>query len=123
MMEENSMLHKVEGRSIVVDGEKREVNGAEILTLMDKFLPNLSENETMLFFSNINFLIADGEYDSSLLDGKSVEEYYFAACMEYIRYNGFWKFIKEQDTCNIFNYCGATLEELFPDEEELDMVE
>lgn len=42
-------------------------------------------------------------------NGKTVEEYYFAACLAYAEENGFQQFLDEEDDGNIFEYCGSEL--------------
>lgn len=95
---------------ITVDGVDRFVDIKELYDLSRKYLPSGMATKYMdKFVDEVIFRISDLEFYSVDTNGKSVEEYYFAACLCYAEENGFAQFFAEDDDGNIFEYCGAEL--------------
>ena len=66
---------------IIVDGIKRDINVIDLQTLAYQYLPKtFSSKEKEKFVDEVIFRIADLEFENINTYGKSIEEYYFAAC-------------------------------------------
>ena len=87
---------------VTVNGIHRLIDIKELYNLSRKYLSDQ-------FVDEVIFRISDLEFDANLLNGKTVEEYYFAACLAYAEENGFQQFLDEEDDGNIFEYCGSEL--------------
>lgn len=61
------------------------------------------------FVDEVIFRISDLEFDGIDTNGKTIEEYYFTACLAYAEENSFSHLFKEEDDLKIFDYCGAEL--------------
>ena len=95
---------------ITVDGTERLVDIKELYDLSRKYLPSGMASEYKdKFVDEVIFRISSLEFESIYTNGKSIEEYYFAACLAYAEENGFSQFFDEEDDGNIFEYCGAEL--------------
>ena len=95
---------------VTVNGIHRLIDIKELYNLSRKYLSdNMSLREKDQFVDEVIFRISDLEFDANLLNGKTVEEYYFAACLAYAEENGFQQFLDEEDDGNIFEYCGSKL--------------
>ena len=96
---------------ITVYGIERLVNVEELKTLSRKYLPSgMASKHKDEFVDEVIFRISDSEFENMDTNGKSIEEYYFAACLAYAEENGFSQFFEEEDDLNIFDYCGAELQ-------------
>ena len=96
--------------TIKINGINKEINQQEITILAQKFLPNgMASLIKKQFIRDVVFLIADLEIENIDTNGKSIEEYFFAACLAYAEENGFSKFFEEEDSTKIFEYCGSEL--------------
>ena len=95
---------------IKVDGIERVINVEELKNLSRKYLPDgMASKHKDEFVDEVIFRISDLEFDNVNTNGRSIEEYYFAACLCYAEENGFTKFFEEEDDGNIFECCGAEL--------------
>lgn len=95
---------------IIVDGIEREINKKELKDLSRKYLPHGMEVKYKdQFVDEVIWRIESLEFNNIDTNGKSIEEYYFAACLAYAVDNGFIKFFDEEDDGNIFEYCGSEL--------------
>lgn len=95
---------------IVVNGTERLVDIKELHDLSRKYLPSGMASKYMdKFVDEVIFRIANLEFNNVDTDKRSIEEYYFAACLCYAEKNGFKQFFDECDDGNIFEYCGAEL--------------
>lgn len=95
---------------ITVNGTERLVNVEELKCLSKKYLPSgVASKHIDEFVDEVIFRIADLKFDNIDTNGKSIEEYYFAACLCYAEENGFTKFFEEEDDGRIFECCGAEL--------------
>lgn len=96
---------------ITVDGTERLVDIKELYDLSRKYLPSgMAAEYKDKFVDEVIFRISSLEFESIYTNGKSIEEYYFAACLAYAKENGFSQFFDEEDDGNIFEYCGAELQ-------------
>ena len=95
---------------ITIDGIERLINVDEIYVLSRKYLPcGMTSKQMNEFVDEVIFRMSSLELDNIDTNGRSVEEYYFAACLAYAEENGLPKFFHEEDDGNIFAYCGAEL--------------
>lgn len=98
-------------RFITVNGKERVINTKELIELSHKYLPNdMWSTDKDRFIDEVIFRIESLEFEDIDTNGKSIEEYYFTACLAYAEENGFEQFFDEEDDGNIFEYCGAELE-------------
>ena len=82
----------------------------ELSDLSRKYLPDdMSAEYKDKFVDEVIFRISDLEFDRIDTNGKTIEEYYFAACLAYAEENGFSQFFNEEDDLKIFDYCGTEL--------------
>src|SRR5574344_193863 len=95
---------------ITVDGVERAIDTKELWNLSRKYLPSsMSAEYKDKFVDEVIFRIESLEFDGIDTNGKTIEEYYFAACLAYAEENSFSQFLEEDDDGNIFEYCGAEL--------------
>lgn len=95
---------------ITVDGIERLINIKELHDLSRKYLPSgMAAEYKDKFVDEVIWRIESLEFGSIDTNGKSIEEYYFAACLAYAQENGYIQFFDEEDDGNIFEYCGAEL--------------
>lgn len=96
--------------SIIINGTARPINVTELITLSRKYLPTgMASGYKDKFVDEVIFRISDLEFDNLDTNGKSIEEYYFAACLAYANENSYSKLFNEEDDGNIFDYCGSEL--------------
>lgn len=96
---------------ITVDGIKRLINYDELSRLSKEHLPSdMSSNNKNAFVKEVVFRMSSLEVDSSDFAERSAEEYFFAACLTYVKENSFTAFFEEKDDTKIFDYCGAELD-------------
>ena len=94
--------------NIIVNGKQRDIDMGILYNLSKTCLPEWMNDQLKKKFANeVAFRISDLEFDGIDITNKSIEEYYFKACLIYSEYNGFINFINEEDDCNIFDYCGS----------------
>lgn len=95
---------------ITVDGKERLIDTNELWNLSRKHLPGgMSAEYKDKFVNEVIFRMESLEFDGIDTNGKTIEEYYFAACFAYATENSFSQFFEEDDDGNIFEYCGAEL--------------
>lgn len=90
---------------IKLNGKKREINTEELKRLAKKYAPNEPD-----FVKEVRFRLSGLEFEDLDTNGRSIEEYYFAACLNYAEENGFRQLYEEEDDGNIFAYCGTILD-------------
>lgn len=91
---------------ITIDNKERLIN---IKELSDYLPDDMSAEYKDKFVDEVIFRISDLEFDRIDTNGKTIEEYYFAACLAYAEENGFSQFFNEEDDLKIFDYCGTEL--------------
>lgn len=91
---------------ITVNGIERLINVEKLSKLAERYI---SETNKDKFVDEVIFRISDLEFDEIYTKGRTIEEYYFAACLAYAEENGFQQFFNEEDDTKIFEYCGAEL--------------
>ena len=95
---------------ITVNGIERYIDAVELFKLSRTYLPKgMAVEYCDKFVNDVIFRIEGLEFDNIDTNGKSIEEYYFAACLCYAEENGFSKFFEEDDDGKIFECCGAEL--------------
>ncbi|OLA94854.1 MAG: hypothetical protein BHW64_01780 [Candidatus Melainabacteria bacterium LEY3_CP_29_8] len=92
---------------VTVNGVERLVDIERLSKLAEKYISEIINKNK--FVDEVIFRISDLEFDEIDTNGKSIEEYYFAACLAYIEENGIDQFLNEEDDMKIFEYCGAEL--------------
>ena len=87
---------------IKVNGKEREINTEELRKLAKEYTPDEPN-----FAKEVEFRLSGLEFEALDINGRSIEEYYFAACLAYAEENSFSKLYEEEDDGTIFEYCGA----------------
>lgn len=87
---------------IKVNGKEREINTEELRKLAKEYTPDEPN-----FAKEVEFRLSGLEFEALDINGRSIEEYYFAACLAYAEENSFSKLYEEEDDGNVFEYCGA----------------
>ena len=102
-----------ENKKYTLNGEEKLINQFELSEMAKKYLPSGMASEFKKeFVQEVMGRIAGLELGDVDTNGKSIEEYYFAACLAYAQENGYSWFFAEEDDLKIFNYCGAELEQI-----------
>ena len=104
-------MFSVYENKITVDGIKRLINYDELFKFSREYLPSdMSNNDKDAFVKEVVYRMSSLEIDSSVFNKRSAEEYFFAACLTYVKENGFTAFFEEEDDTKIFDYCGVELD-------------